>query len=30
MTEIDLNGELVYYFGLFLIKRADDGEATSE
>ena len=30
MTEIDLNEELVYYFGLFLIKRADDGEATSE
>ena len=29
MTEIDLNEELVYYFGLFLIKR-DDGEATSE
>lgn len=28
MTEIDLNEELVYYFGLFLIKRADDGEAT--
>ena len=30
MTEIDLNEELVYYFGLFLMKRADDGDATSE
>ncbi len=30
MAEIDLNEDLVYYFGLFLIKRADDGEATSK
>ena len=30
MTEINLNEDLVYYFGLFLIKRADDGEATSK
>lgn len=28
MAEINLNEDLVYYFGLFLIKRADDGEAT--
>lgn len=28
MAEIDLNEDLVYYFGLFLIKRAEDGEAT--
>ncbi|KAL9963088.1 hypothetical protein ACROYT_G032259 [Oculina patagonica] len=27
MAEINLNEDLVYYFGLFLIKRADDGEA---
>ena len=30
MAEINLNEDLVYYFGLFLIKRADDGEATSK
>ena len=30
MAEISLNEDLVYYFGLFLIKRADDGEATSK
>ena len=30
MAEIDLNEDLVYYFGLFLIKRAEDGEATSK
>ncbi|KAJ7361852.1 Sorting nexin-17 [Desmophyllum pertusum] len=28
MAEINLNEDLVYYFGLFMIKRADDGEAT--
>lgn len=28
MAEIGLHEDLVYYFGLFLIKRADDGEAT--
>ena len=30
MAEIGLHEDLVYYFGLFLIKRADDGEATSK
>ena len=30
MTEINLSEDLVYYFGLFLIKRAEDGEATSK
>ena len=30
MAEINLNEDLVYYFGLFLIKRADDGEAASK
>lgn len=27
MAEIDLSEELVYYFGLFLMKRTEDGEA---
>lgn len=27
MAEINLSEDLVYYFGLFLIKRAEDGEA---
>ena len=30
MAEIDLSEELVYYFGLFLMKRTEDGEARSE
>ena len=30
MAEINLSEDLVYYFGLFLIKRAEDGEAASK
>ena len=30
MAKIDLSEDLVYYFGLFLIKREDDGEASSK
>lgn len=30
MAEIGLHEDLVYYFGLFLVKRADDGEAASK
>lgn len=30
MADIKLSEDLVYYFGLFLIKRAEDGEATIE
>ena len=30
MAEINLNEELVYYFGLFLIRREEDGEAASK